>query len=77
MKRKVCYERFVRERFEKIVKEFKQKESMEERASGIDVEYTERNRAMADILGRMNECEMTLGSKKEKENKETKSSEEM
>ncbi|XP_046855416.1 vicilin-like seed storage protein At2g18540 [Xenia sp. Carnegie-2017] len=70
-------QRSVRERFEKIVKEFKQKESMEERASGIDVEYTERDRAMVDILERMNECEMTPEMKKEKENKEKESAEEM
>ena len=70
-------QRSVRERFEKIVKEFKQKESMEERASGIDVEYTERDRAMVDILERMSECEMTLEIKKEKENKEKESAEEM
>jgi hypothetical protein len=39
----------VREKFEKIVKDFKQKEAMEERASGIDVDYTERDRATVYI----------------------------
>ena len=56
----------MREQFEKIVKEFKQIDSLEERSSGIDVQYTERDRAMVDILERMNECEMTLEIKKEK-----------
>ena len=67
----------MREQFEKIVKEFKQIDSLEERSSGIDVQYTERDRAMVDILERMNECEMTLEIKKEKENKEKGSAEEM
>ena len=70
-------QRSVREKFEKILKDFKQKEAMEERASGIDVDYTERDRAMVDILERMSECEMTLESNKEKENKEKGTAEEM
>ena len=60
-------QRSVREKFEKIVKDFKQKEAIEERGSGIDVEYTERDRAMVDILERMSEYEMTLESMNEKE----------
>ncbi len=70
-------QRSVREKFEKIVKEFKCKEAIEERASGIDAEYTERGRAMVDILERMSECEMQMESNKEKENREKETAEEM
>ena len=70
-------QRSVREKFEKLVRDFKRKEAMEERASGIDVEYTERDRAMVDILERMNECEVALDSKKEKEIQEKATAEEM
>ena len=45
--------------------EFKRKEAIEERASGINAEYTERDRAMVDILERMSECEMQMESNKE------------
>ena len=57
-------QRFVREKFDKLVTEFKRKQAAEERASGVDVEYTERDRAMEDILERMNEYEVALESKK-------------
>ena len=70
-------QRSVREKFEKIVKDFKRKEAIEEQASGIEAEYTERDRAMIDILERMSECEMQLESNKEKENKENETAEEM
>jgi hypothetical protein len=36
-------QRSVREKFDKLVKEFKRKEAMEQRASGIEVEHTERD----------------------------------
>ena len=52
--------RSVREKIEKIGKEFKRKEAIEEGASGIDAEYTQRDRAMVDILERMSECEMQM-----------------
>ena len=57
--------------------EFKRKEAMEERASGVDVEYTERDRAMWDILERINESKVTTESKKEKEMEEKATAEEM
>ena len=56
-------QRSVREKFEKLVTDFKQKEAARERESGIDVEYTERDRAMVDILERMNEYKVVLESK--------------
>ena len=67
----------MREKFEKIAKEFKRKEATNERASGIDVEYTERDRVMVDILERMSECEIRLESNTEKENREKENEEEM
>ncbi len=70
-------QRSVMEKFEKIVKDFKQKEAMEEQGSGIDVEYTVRDRAMVGILERMSEYEMTLESMNEKENKGKGKAEEM
>ena len=48
-------QRSVRERFDKILNEFKQKEFREERASGVDVEYTERDKIMTDIVERIQE----------------------
>lgn len=51
-------QRSVREKFEKLIREFKQKEAMEEGASGIEAEYTERDQALRDIVDRMNDSEM-------------------
>jgi hypothetical protein len=67
-------QRSVREKFDKLVKEFKRKEAMEQRASDIEVEYTERDMAMTDI---MNELELALGNKKEKEKQDQATAEEM
>ena len=36
-------QRSVREKFDKLVTEFKRKQAAEEQASGVEVEYTERN----------------------------------
>lgn len=70
-------QRSVREQFEKLVKEFKRKETIEEQESGIDAEYTERDRTMIDILERMHECDMQLESNIQKEIKEKETAEEM
>ena len=35
-------QRSVREKFDKLVTEFKRKQAAEEQASGVEVEYTER-----------------------------------
>ena len=67
----------MRERFDKLVKEFKCKEATESRASGVDVEFTQRDKAMTDILERMSECEMTMDSQKQKEKQERETAEEM
>ena len=70
-------QRSVREKFEKLVTEFKRKEAAEERASGVEVEYTERDQAMVDILERMNEYEVALESKKVKDLQEKATAEDM
>ena len=70
-------QRSVREKFDKLVTEFKRKQVAEERASGVDVEYTERDRAMEDLLERMNEYEVALESKKDKDIQEKATAEDM
>ena len=65
-------QRSVREKFDKLVAEFKRKQVAEERASGVDVEHTDRDRAMVDILERMNEYEVALESKTNKKKQQQK-----
>ena len=69
--------RSVRERFDKLVKDFKRKEAMENRASGVEVDYTDRDKAMVDILERMSELELAVETQKEKEKADRASAEEM
>ena len=69
--------RSVGERVNKLVKEFKCKEATENRASGVDVEFTQRDKAMTDILERMSECEVAMHSQKQKEKQERETAEEM
>ena len=70
-------QRSVRERFEKIMKEFKAKEAEEVRASGVDVEYTERDKLLTDIVVNMEEFEEAMEKVKGKEKKDRESAEEM
>lgn len=70
-------QRSVREKFDKLVTEFKRKQAAEEQASGVEVEYTERDRAMVDILERMNEYEVALESKNKKDIQEKATAEDM
>ena len=65
------------EKFDKLVTEFERKQVAEKRASGVDVKYTERDRAMVDILERMNENEVALESKKDKDIQEEATAEDM
>ena len=67
----------VRDRFEKIIKEFKAKEAKEVRASGVDVEYTERDKLLTDIVEKMEEFEEAMEKVKGKEKKDRESAEEM
>ena len=43
--------RSVREKFDKMIKDFNKNENEEEKASGVEVEYTEIHRALEDIKG--------------------------
>ena len=70
-------QRSVRERFNRMVDAFKKKEAVEKRASGVDVEYTEKDRALLDILERMEECEQESELEKQKELREKETAEEM
>ena len=47
----------VRERFEKIIKEFKAKEA---RAIGVDVEYTECDKLLTNVVEKMEEFEEAM-----------------
>ena len=48
-------QRSVREKFEKLLKEFKLIEAMRARWRGIDVEYTKGDKAIIDIMERISE----------------------
>ncbi len=50
-------QRSVREKFGRMIESFKKKEAVERRASGVDVEYSEKDQALLDILERMAECD--------------------
>jgi hypothetical protein len=43
-------QRSVREKFGRMIESFKKKEAVERRASGVDVEYSEKDQALLDIL---------------------------
>ena len=60
----------VKERFEKILKEFKAKEAKEAQGSGLDVKYTEYDKMLTDIMQRMKECEEPMEKVKGKEKKD-------
>jgi hypothetical protein len=60
--------RFVREKFEKMLKDYKKKENEEKRASGVDVEYSEIDKALEDINGRIAEVVEAQERKREKVN---------
>ena len=47
----------MRERFDKLMREFKSKEANEKRASGITTEYDEIDQALSDIKERMEDAE--------------------
>ena len=70
-------QRSVRERFNRMIDAFKKKEADEKRASGVDVEFTEKDQALLDIMERMEECEVESEQEKQKELKEKETAEEM
>ena len=70
-------QRSVRERFNQMMDGFKRKEAVELRASGVDVDYTEKDKALLDIMERMEECEEESEQQKQKELREKETAEEM
>ena len=49
--------RSVRDRFERLMEDFVKKDNEEERASGVDVEYTDIDKALQDIKERIAEVQ--------------------
>ena len=49
--------RSVREKFEKMMKDFEEKENEERRASGVDTDYSDIDKALQDIKDRIAEVE--------------------
>ena len=47
----------VREKFNRTIQGFRKKEAVELRASRVDVEYSEKDQALLNILERMAECD--------------------
>jgi hypothetical protein len=70
-------QRSVREKFEKMVKEFKMKEQEEKRASGVEVEYGELEQGMNDIIERIEEVKAIQEVEDQKDIKEKETAEEM
>ena len=46
-----------REKFSRMIEGYKKKETVERRASRVDVEYSKKDQAMLDILERMAQCD--------------------
>lgn len=60
----------VREKFEKMMKEYEKKEKEEKGASGVSVQYSDIHRSLEDIKGRiaeLNEAQQIESQRKEKE----------
>ena len=70
-------QRSVRECFNRMIDAFKKKEADEKRASGVEVEFTEKDQELLDIMERMEECEEENEQEKQKEVKEKETAEEM
>ena len=70
-------QRSVREKFNRMIEGFKKKEAVEQRASGVDVEYNEKDQALLDILDRMAECDEVNEQERQRQNLEVETAEEM
>lgn len=70
-------QRSVRERFGRMLTSFKQKEAAEKRASGVEVEFTERDKALLDICERMSEFEEAVEQERAKEKRDRETADEM
>ena len=69
--------RSVRDKFEKMLRDFEKKENEEKMASGVDVEYTEIDKALEDIKVRIAEVDEVQEREKEKIIKEKVAAEQM
>ena len=47
----------MREKFDKMMKDFEEKENKERRASGVDADYSDIDKALQDIKDRISEVE--------------------
>ena len=70
-------QRSVREKFDKLMKDFLKKESEEKKQSGVDVEYGELDQSLQDIKERMAEFEELREGAEQKQKKEKAAAEEM
>ena len=70
-------QRSVREKFDKLMKDFLKKESEEKKQSGVDVEYGELDQSLQDIKERMAEFEELREGEEQKQKKEKAAAEEM
>lgn len=70
-------QRSVREKFNKMIKEFKKKEQEELKASGVEVEYGELDQGLNEICELMTEAEEERENQTKKQKKEQKCAEEM
>ena len=70
-------QRSVREKFDRLLKDFNRKKAEEKRPSGVDVEYGELERGLLDIKERMAELEEQRENEDQKQKKDKASAEEM
>ena len=70
-------QRSVREKFDKLMKDFLKKESEEKKQSGVDVEYGELDQSLQDIKERMAEFEELREGEEQKQKKDKAAAEEM
>ena len=69
--------RCVRDKFEKMLKDFEKKENEENMASGVDVEYSDIDKALEDIKGRIAEVDEEQERERKKVTKEKVAGEQM
>ena len=70
-------QRSVREKFEKMMKDYEKKERMEKGASGVSVQYNGIHRSLEDIKGRIAELNEVQQIESQRKKKDKSSAEEM
>lgn len=70
-------QRSVREKFDRLMKDFLKKENEEKKQSGVDVEYGELDQTLQDIKERMAEFEELREGEEQQQKKEKAAAEEM